>query len=136
MKKILSLIFTPCLLLITACSTHYSVSSGGYYRGHNRVSVGVSGHNSGNVLGALIVGGVIGHLLTESANEAETEEILVETESLDDELVNGYSLDESTVIHDQQRKWYQLGKDGRCYLMENVEGVSEVVSVVPDYSCN
>lgn len=136
MKKVISLVLTPFLLLITACSTHYSASTGGYYRGHNHVSVGVSGHHSsGNVLGALIVGGIIGHLITEAAEGSEREDVIIQDDSLDDELVNGYSIDESEA-YEQQSKWYQLGQDGHCYLMEMVDGVQEVISVVPDYSCN
>jgi major membrane immunogen (membrane-anchored lipoprotein) len=33
-------------------------------------------------------------------------------------------------------EWYQVGKDGKCYLMAVNNGVTDIISAVPDSSCN
>jgi len=86
------------------------------------------------------VGGVIGHLLTEGARAQETKEATPQKTSSEDELVNGYPISEQESIqaekNDEQNKYYKLGNDGNCYLMEDVEdGESSVISQVPMYSC-
>jgi len=123
-----------------ACSSHYSAHSG--YGRHGHVSVGVHGHGhgGGEVLGALIVGGIIGHVLTEAAQEEKQEKVYrttsIEAEDDSDAVVNGYTIEQKKEIRPEQRKWYQLGKDGNCYLMELVDGEAQIVSMVPQYSCN
>ena len=138
MKLSLSLILAPLIIFLTACSTHYSASSHHGHHRHGHVSVGVHGHHGGGeVLGALIVGGIIGHMLTEASQEEERRHTTVIESEIDDsdEVVNGYSIGADDVP-EESRKWYQRGKDGNCYLMETVDGEAEIVSMVPKYSCN
>ena len=141
MNRLLSLLMAPLLVLTTACSTHYSASSHHGYHGHRHggVSVGVSGHGhgGGELLGALIVGGIIGHALTEAAEEERTyRRTVIETNDDSDEVANGYPVSKSKPLAVEQSKSYQLGQDGNCYLMESVDGEAQIVSMVPGYSCN
>lgn len=137
MKIPFSILVVPVLVFISACSTHYSASS--HHHRHGHVSVGVHGHHHGKgatVLGALIVGGIIGHMLTEAAHEGERHQVAPPL-SEDDELVNGYPIEETTkAIPLEQQRYYQIGEDGLCYLMEDLDGDSKVVAMVPKYSCN
>jgi hypothetical protein len=150
MKLSASFLFAPIILLTTACSSHYAVSNHGHGHGHrsNHVSVGVHGSshgNAGSVLGALIVGGVIGHILTEEANNddkhSENNQRQVNKRmSSEDELVNGYPIESKSTSklekNDEQNRFYQLGKDGKCYLMEKARnGTVDIVSMVPEFSC-
>ncbi len=144
MKILNTALVAPLLLLITACSSHYS-AHGGHHRGHHHrshVSVGVhSGHHGGAaVLGALIVGGVIGHILTEEAHQNEVDKQMNRQKtSSQDELVNGYSISpksqQKPEKNKEQDRFYQLGQDGNCYLMENKAESTQIVSLVPKYSC-
>jgi len=139
MNKKLTLLLAPLFMLITACSSHHSVSS--HARFDNHVSVGVHGHaRTSGVVGALIIGGVIGHLLTEEANNRDPNPVISQKVSSQDELVNGYPISEQQSIqaekNDEQNKYYKLGKDGNCYLMEQIEGgESSVISQVAIFSC-
>jgi len=74
MKFSVTLLLAPILMFTIACSPHYSVSNHGHRHHRSHVSVGVHGNvhsDAGSVIGALIVGGVIGHILTEEANSEE-----------------------------------------------------------------
>lgn len=140
MKISVSLLFAPILMLTTACSSHYSASSYGHHRGHVSVSLHGGHHSSsGDVLAALIVGGVIGHLLTEEAHKDNVSSQTVK-QSRDDELLNGYPLSSKATIqiekNSEQNRFYQSGKDKNCYLMErNDEGAVVIVAMVPKFSC-
>lgn len=149
MKFPTTLLAAPVLLFLTACSSHYSAGHRHGYGHHSHgghVSVGVHGGHHGRggaVIGALIVGGVIGHLLTEAAQNEETgstgQQPKGNTENAQDELVNGYPLKPQQKIkaelNEEQSQFYQLGEDGNCYLMKKVEQSVEVISAVPKYSC-
>lgn len=139
--KIMPSIFAVIVLLFTtACSTHYSVHGHSHPHHRGNVTVGVHGHSHGRagaVLGALVVGGVIGHMISEASDDDEPQRrVVVEKEYSDDteSVVNGYEIDSHQTAPLDSR-WYQRGKDGKCYLMESVDGTSQVVSLVPDYSC-
>lgn len=140
MKFSYSLLVAPVIIMLSACSSHYSASSHHGYNNHRHghVSVGINGHHrgrAGNLLGALVVGGVIGHLLTE-ASKKENSEVVHSTSSINndnDELLNGYPLDDE--LADEQKQWYQLGKDGNCYLMTSINGNADIVSLVPKNMC-
>lgn len=155
--KIFSYLLVPALLLTSGCSTY--VSNGyDYGYGHHRshVSVGVHGHSSGAaVLGALIVGGIVGSIITDAKNKEEAKQHGTNDEGLgktssqkdtQDELVNGYSVDNSQPMESQEYQaavqsneskiqWYQYGKDGNCYLMGIEKGVTDVISAVPANQC-
>lgn len=171
MKAQLSLLLVPFLAVMTGCSTrvssHHDYNYGHRSHHHNHVSVGVSSGRSGAaVVGALIVGGIIGSIINESehrdAHQPESSDLL-EDENINkqasgsqDELVNGYPIDNgsqnesdnhdstqtSTNEYDSIRseqasqvEWYQLGKDKRCYLMGVSNGVTDVISEVPVSQC-
>ncbi len=138
--RTISLSLAPILLLITACSSHYSVSSHSHRHHRSHVSVGVHGHGGGEVLGALIVGGIIGHALSEASENKSHDHNSVN----DDELVNGYTVDKADnqnsnqVLPEknaEQNRFYQLGQDGNCYLMEKEGDEVNIVSAVPQFSC-
>lgn len=91
------------------------------------------------VLGALVVGGVIGHMIAESSDDKQGERrTVVRSEPTDDtdSVANGYEISGQTKPKPVESRWYQVGQDGKCYLMESINGEGQVVSVVPDYSCN
>lgn len=121
--RLLSITLLTSLLLLSGCAGHYSTSSHhGSYGYSNHIGVGIHTHGRGNqVLGALVVGGVIGHLLTKSANANKTKKS---------------STNKHNKTIDEQRLFYQLGEDGHCYLMEIDENEQvNVVAQAPDYSC-
>ena len=65
MNPKISLLIFPLLILASGCSTRVSSTHG--YSHHNHVSVGVHGRSSGAALvGALIVGGIIGSIINEN----------------------------------------------------------------------
>ncbi len=150
MKLSPSVLIVPLLVLITGCSSH--VSSGYGYGHHGHVSISGHGHGSGAaVVGALIVGGIIGTIIADSKNQqanrqaeqANNSQVQTGTQ---DELVNGYAIDNSqndseteyqTALAENQTnvQWYQYGKDGNCYLMGVDKGVTDVVSAVPKKKC-
>jgi len=140
-----SLIVVPALLFTTACSTHYSVSGHSHRHHRSHVSVGVHGHghgHGGNVLGALIIGGIVGHALTAASQEAEEERKLEERNSSLHQMENGYTIEENKTSegvkpekNSEQNRFYQLGQDGKCYLMEKKGDAVEIISAVPKFSC-
>ncbi len=97
----------PVLLIATGCSTHVSRDYGFGYGHHTHISVGGHGHSSGaKVAGALLIGGIIGSIITneQHKNEHQDGEMLEssavgKTDQFEDmseessELVGGYSLD-------------------------------------------
>ena len=138
MKFTYSFLAVPIVLMLSACSSHYSASShhGYNHHRHGHVSVGFHGHHGrgANVLGALVVGGVIGHILTEASRQ-ESQTVHSAPSTDDDELLNGYSIDDNELTGEQKR-WYQISKDGNCYLMDSVSGSLNIVSLVPDNMCS
>ena len=148
MSSKLSLLFLPLIIFLSACSGHYAADSHGYYQGghygghHGSVSVGLHGHGKGAALvGALIVGGIIGHALTEASQREADAQRSSQTNTATTQIVNGYSLDpaqgsESQVeIREVSRGWYQLGQDGYCYLITEKDGQTEIISAVPAKKC-
>jgi len=151
-----SVFIVPLLILATGCSTH--VSNGyGYDYGHH-ASVNVHGHGSAaGVVGALIVGGLIGAAIADSKQNQENQQVeqnVPSNASSQDELVNGYSIESTrsvdkteyqTALADRSSnnkpnngskvQWYQYGKDGNCYLMGVDKGVTDVISAVPNNKC-
>jgi len=157
MKIKISFLLVPLLALSTGCSTHVS-SVHDYDYGHRgHVSVGVHGSKSdAAVVGALIVGGIIGSLINESKHEREKQALAnnsnqrkSEPASSSSELVDGYSIDYDSIDKveetddyntkltkgESQVQWYQYGKDGNCYLMGIDKGVTDVISAVPANRC-
>lgn len=162
MKFSPSALVVPFLILTTGCSSHLSSGYGHNYGHHGHVSVGVHGHSSGAaVVGALIVGGVIGTIIADSKNEQAKQANISQNQPVtQDELVNGYSIENSqgeteasyvekpaeqnqseteyqTALsgNSSDVQWYQYGKDGNCYLMGVDKGVTDVVSAVPKKKC-
>ena len=142
MKLPVSLFVVPILIFTTACSSHYSVSSHHHARHHGHVSVGVHSHSRGDgakVLGALIVGGLIGHALSEANKEEErVQRRVVTSDKQTDEMVNGYPIDSLQVQpekNEEQNRYYQIGQDGNCYLMESKKRKEQIVAAVPKFSC-
>jgi len=163
MKKTISLTLVPLLVLASGCSTRVS-SNHGHYHGHqSHVSVGVHGRSSGaGVIGALIVGGIVGAMINESEHQREER---LRTEQLEqqrsvpengeqDELVNGYELSGTATTANRKStdggksdyeitkstqedavNWYQVGKDGNCYLMTVANGITDIVAAVPNNKC-
>ncbi len=147
MKIPFSILLVPVLLLTSACSTHYSASSHHRY-GHGSGHVSVGGHGShhsrgGELLGALIIGGIVGHLLTEASEQESARDVGVsrrnQVSTADDALLNGYPITQKPGVSversSEQARFYQIGKDGNCYLMEEKQSGVEVISMVPDFSC-
>ncbi|MCF6193445.1 MAG: hypothetical protein L3J46_03835, partial [Kangiellaceae bacterium] len=169
--KASAFIAVPLLLLTSGCSSYVSTSHG-YSGHHGHVSVGTHSRGSGAaVVGALIVGGIIGSMINEAEHEKENAEL--QHDSLDnsegsrvernDELVNGYEIllpeqdsEEEIVINNNELpqetiefrqlnqsaqggisavEWFQVGKDGNCYLMSVNSGVTNVVSEVEPSNC-
>lgn len=140
MKMPITVLVAPLLLTLTACSSHYSAHSGHHRGHHGHISVHGGHHGGAAVVGALIVGGVIGHILTEEANQKKQDsQIILQNKSSQDELVNGYPISPKTQQqaekNSEQNRFYQLGQDGNCYLMEKTDDKVQIVSLVPKYSC-
>ena len=143
MKHISSFLALPIAIILIGCSTHYAVSDHGHRHHRSHVSVGVHGHSHGHggeVLGALIVGGLIGHALSEANEQSEREKAQSRNAGDDDELVNGYPISgKSNGVqpekNSEQKRFYQLGQDGNCYLMEQKQNTVEIVAAVPKFSC-
>ena len=105
MKNYLSFWFVPLLFLLVGCSTRVSTHHRHHnheYRHHNHVSVGVHGRASGaGVLGALIVGGIIGSIIHDQQHQHEEDiaqqDDLIEPQTTTEagELANGYPLEEN-----------------------------------------
>jgi len=155
MKAKISYLLAPLLVLSTGCSTRVSTHHG--YGHHGHVSVGVHGNKSGAaVVGALIVGGIIGSIITESKHEKEKQALAnnsnqrkSESTGGSSELVDGYDIEDNSISEDHEKdnydaqltkresqvQWYQAGKDGNCYLMGIDKGVTDVISAVPASRC-
>ncbi|WDE03359.1 hypothetical protein SG34_018385 [Thalassomonas viridans] len=158
MKKSATWLLVPAILLATGCASHH----GGHHRGHHGHYPPVSGHvsvhtgyyghgNGGAVLGALIVGGIIGHVITEAAHEHEAEH---EAEAAKKsrrskpstaQTPDGSNKKESEASattgpkvekNSEQNKYYQLGKDDNCYLMEKKGEQVIIIAKVPRYPCS
>lgn len=90
MSKIRLCIVLLILFFVQSCAVHHPLSGhrstmhGGHIAIHTVVSLygGHYGHyrSHGNILGALIIGGIIGHILTEAVHDEA--EKLSETEKL------------------------------------------------------
>ena len=145
MKHLSSILALPIAIFLAGCSTHYSVSDHGHRHHRSHVSVGVHGHShgrGGEVLGALIIGGIIGHALSEANEQDEREKVRGRNSADNDELVNGYPLKNTRKSggvqpekNSEQNRSYQLGQDGNCYLMEQKDKDVEIVAAVPKFSC-
>ncbi len=165
-SKIMSIAAIPFLLLTSGCFSYVSAEQGYSYGHHSHVAVGAHGNASGAaVVGALIVGGIIGSMINETEHERKEERAEKAThhrftstssentpESRNDELVNGYTIDDSDTISENKidsngddlqetagnsgsMQWFQYGKDRHCYLMSVNSGVTDVVSVVNNSKC-
>jgi len=137
MKFSPGILLVPILLLITGCSSHGSSGYGyGYgHRGH--VSVGVNGHSTGAaVVGALIVGGVIGAIIADSKNQQAKQQVK-QANILQNQSGTQNETEYQAALSNTQSdiQWYQYGKDGKCYLMGVDKGVTDVVSAVPKKKC-
>jgi hypothetical protein len=157
MKLSLSFIIAPLLILLMGCSTRISHHHGYDYGhgGHNHVSVGVrSGKSGAAVIGALVVGGIIGSIIADSEHEKQhareqalssDEHDVVESDSDISEAhetattqAQQQTMDEYNQQQAKQQskiQWYQLGKDGLCYLMGIEQGVTNVISTAESNSC-
>ncbi|MDH5433601.1 MAG: hypothetical protein OEY19_06615 [Gammaproteobacteria bacterium] len=124
MKRLLFIFVV--LNLVSGCVAHVGTGTGGTH-----VGVGVHGEVRGgkNVVGALIVGGLIGHALTEAAHENE------EKEKQQAQQKSGSQNNTSANRTPEQSRFYQMGEDGNCYLVESVDGGLKVISQVPKYTC-
>lgn len=135
MKLIINSVSVLLLICLCACSTstHYTAHHGYHGRhSHSGVSVGVSGHShggSGAVLGALIVGGVIGHLLTRPAEDEQQHTQGANAAQPKTKSVKAHADTEET------QRFYQRGEDGVCYFMQRQGDEIVIISEVPDYSC-
>jgi len=157
LKPLASLVIVPILVFASGCSTRVSTGYG-YDYGHH-TSVNVHGHGSAaGVVGALIVGGLIGAAINESKQNAEkqnSEEASQNPPSnAQQELAGAESSEPATSVKDNEYQialaernssnqladnpkvqWYQYGKDGNCYLMGVDQGVTDVISAVPNNQC-
>ena len=169
--KVSAFLAVPLLLITSGCSSYVSTQHG-YGGHHGYVSVGTHSRGSGAaVVGALIVGGIIGSMINEAEHEKENAELQhtslenseVSQDERNDELVNGYEiqlpereseveiagnnneLPQKTIEFRQLNQsaqgspsaveWFQVGKDGNCYLMSVNSGVTNVVSGVEPSNC-
>lgn len=115
------------VLLTSACTTRYSANHPGH---HSNVSVGVHGDiRTSSAVGALIVGGLIGHLISEAAHQNEAQGTTRVNQS--PQSVSPVKAETNS----EQNRFYQLGQDGNCYLMEKSGDSVKVISAVPKYSC-
>jgi len=145
MKIKASILLFPLLMSLIGCSTRVSTHHG--YGHHGHVSLGVHGSKSdGAVVGALIVGGIIGSILTDAKNKEEAamnQKVQADNSSQSSELVGGYSIQQDNQVdygntaatREVNTQWYQVGKDGNCYLMGIDKGVTDVISAVSSKLC-
>lgn len=104
----------------------------GHHR-HNRVSVGVHAHGPGG-LGALIVGGIIGAIINEASHESN-EKWLEEEKQAKEKIVQKERDRERIKSRSQMTKWYQFGKDQKCYEMQVISGITDVLATVDNKYC-
>lgn len=146
MKLTKLLILLPILGLLNACTAMISNDHGNGYR-HNRVSVGVHGAGHGG-LGTLIIGGIIGAVINEASHESKAKELekqkLAEKQAKEkyeeerrlQEEVSQEEFDRRRLSGNAQTtKWYQLGKDQKCYEMQTISGITDVLSSVDANYC-
>ena len=146
MKNLMSLLLVPILIATTGCATSVSTSHG--YGHHNHVSVGSSGRGNGAaVVGALIVGGIIGSIVKENEHKEQEEanEMAKQRANATAELQkNSHRVkthDENIEYREtlsskqSEMQWYQLGKDENCYLMSVSSGITNIISAVPIQKC-
>jgi len=140
-SQLLSCILGLTLTLLLGCS-----SRAGYYahpHHHSHVSVNVHGHahssSAAAVVGALIIGGVIGHALAEAEQQqampADNVDSPYPSQTNSDAVVNGYPLEPQESPRRIGEIWYQQGQDGHCYLLQATEQGEDVVMMVPDKRC-
>jgi len=148
MKLIKLIISLPITIILNGCAAMVSSDQHNGHHRHNSVSVGVHGSGSGG-LGALIVGGIIGAVINQAAHESKEMELekkkLAEKQTRDKlEKENFLKAQTSQENIDRQRltgseqvtKWYQLGKDQKCYEMQTVSGITDVFASVDLKYCN
>lgn len=115
---------------------------------HNRVSVGVHASGGGG-LGALVIGGIIGALINEASHESKANELekkklaeknakeKLELEKRLNDLKSQENIDRQRLsISSQVTKWYQLGKDQKCYEMQTASGITDVLESVDVKYCH
>ena len=139
-------------MILNGCAATLSSKHHKGHHSHNRVFVGVHGHGSGGgALGALIIGGIIGAVINEASHESEEKEL--EKKKLEEKQATEKQLKEKQDIADRQRlkdarpstinsinkdsatKWYQVGKDNKCYQMQTSSGVTDVLGLVDYKNC-
>ena len=110
---------------------------------HSRVSVGVHGHTSGKgALGAMIIGGIIGAVINEASHqsaEEEAEEKKLKEKQLKESAIETQDIADRQRLNDNNQiqitKWYQVGKDEKCYQMQTASGVTDVLGLVDSSHC-
>lgn len=152
MKFQTHLLFIPLLVLTTGCATNLSSTHG--YGHQNYVSVDTHG-NGAAVVGALIVGGIIGSILNDNEREKQDAAIKMAeqrakataelknsaykeqrlSQKVNDTQQDVIAYRETISLKQSEMQWYQLGKDGNCYLMSVNSGVTNIVSAVPTNKC-
>ena len=150
MKLKLSFLIFPLLLLSTGCSTHLSTNNG-YGHGHRSSHISVGTHSRGNgaaVVGALIIGGIIGSIVNENehkeqeaANEMAKQRAEATSQLKNDSFRQQIQKEnieyrETLSSKNSEMQWYQLGKDENCYLMSVNSGVTNIISAVPNGKCS
>jgi hypothetical protein len=117
---------TAKILLIVASLALASAANAGQRYGHYRG--GHHGHhgNGGEIAGALIVGGLIGHVLTQrryAEPRPVYRTVYVESTS---QPIRSYS---------QPIRSYRRESDGSCYLINYRDNGDQVATVVPRMNC-
>jgi len=135
MKLKISYLLVPLLILTTGCSTHIS-SVHDYDYGHRgHMSVGVHGNKSGAaVVGALIVGGIIGSAINESKHQKEKQALANKSNQRkskstggSSELVDGYAIEEGSMNnHSEKNHLVNPNKEIEDYGTELTERGSQV----------
>lgn len=82
----------------------------------------VESHDDADVLGALILGGLIGHVLTKEAKPSTKTQTAPRQAKLNRKKVD-------------PNQYYQSGNDGNCYLMKKNGQTVSIISMVPKHSC-
>lgn len=149
-NKLVTIGLFPLLIFASGCSTHVSTRHGYDYGHRGHLDVGVHGNSKGAaVVGALIVGGIIGSIITEAENEKkladqnkqhnslESNRILSNNNALQSENFENQpiSYEEKLATNSTVVEWFQVGKDGECYLMSVSNGVTDVVSHTDAKNC-
>jgi hypothetical protein len=146
MKYLTSLLVVLFLMITTGCATSVSTSHG--YGHHNHISVGTHGRSNGAVVvGALIVGGIIGSIVKENEHkkQEQAKNMAVQRAKATAELrsvstrqktqIESIEYRETLSSRKSEMQWVQLGKDNNCYLMSVNNGVTNIVSAIPIQKC-